>query len=611
MPGMGRTVQTGNPLIVSSFHSALFHQLLVVLAVLALCALAFNAVRTLQYRRLRQTGASFPSTPHSRCPEPVARRVIRIGFGCLWIFDGLLQLQSSMPLGLPSGVAQPAAANSPGWVQYLVNTGVTIWSDHPIEAAAATVWIQIGLGVWLLVAPRGRWSQLGGMATVTWGLLVWAFGEAFGGIFAPGLTWLFGAPGAVLFYCVGGVLVAVPERDFVTPLLGRILLSLGGAFLIGMALLQAWPGRGYWQGRGGTLSEMVHQMSETSQPHVLAAWLSAFASFDVDHGWLVNLFVVLALASIGGLLLSGRRRLMLSGLIGLIVLCIADWLLIEDFGFFGGTGTDPNSMVPMVLLFIGGYLAVTRLPAEAGQRTETLAEAEPAVAAPTAAVPWWQQVTLPYLTRTLAAVAAVGIVLVGTGPMAMAAVSRSADPLLTEALDGTPNALNTPAPPFSLIDQHGDPLSLADLRGHVVALTFLDPVCTSDCPLIAQEFRLADQQLEGRKSQVDFVAIVANPIYRSSAFTNAFDEQEDLSHVTNWYFLTGSLSELHEVWNSYGELVTTISNGAMVAHSDLAFVIDAKGHERDALIDDPGPNQTFASSFSVLLKERIEQVLTS
>jgi hypothetical protein len=49
----------------------------------------------------------------------------------------------------------------------------------------------------------------------------------------------------------------------------------------------------------------------------------------------------------------------------------------------------------------------------------------------------------------------------------------------------------------------------------------------------------------------------------------------------------------------------------MVAHSDLAFVIDAHGRERDALIDDPGPDQTYASSFSSLLLGRIQAVLPS
>ena len=605
MPGMGRSLQTGNSLIVSSFHSALFHQFLIVILVVVLCGVAFNVVRTVQYRRLRDNGGTaFPTPPANSLPEPTARRLLRIGFGSLWVLDGLLQMQSSMPLGLPSGVIQPSAASSPAWVQHLVNSGATIWSNHPVQAATATVWIQLGLGVWLMVAPRGRWSRLGGAATVAWGLLVWVFGESFGGIFGPGLTWLFGAPGAVLFYCAAGVLIALPERAFSTARLGRIVISLSGVFLIGMAVLQAWPGRGYWQGRGGTLTGMVRIMAQTSQPSFLSSWLSSFASFVSAHGWAVNLFAVVSLATVGSLFLSGRRRLVLGGLIGLSVLCLADWVLVEDLGLLGGLGTDPNSMLPMALLFVGGYVAMVRLPAPVEERAES-------DAVTSRAGPWWEGVTVSYLSRSLAAVAAVAVVLIGTAPMAMAAVNPNADPILSEALDGTPNNLDSPAPPFTLTDQQGRAVSLASLRGHVVALTFLDPVCTSDCPLIAQEFRSTDQQLAGQDGRVDFIAIVANPIYRSVSYTKAFDRQEGLTGLHNWYFLTGSLSQLQRAWNSYGILVQTIANGAMIAHSDLSFVIDAQGRERDALIDDPGPTQSTASSFSSLLLGRINQVLGS
>ena len=66
--------------------------------------------------------------------------------------------------------------------------------------------------------------------------------------------------------------------------------------------------------------------------------------------WGVNLFAVVALAAIGALFVTGRRPAVLGGLVALVVLSLADWVLIEDFGFFGGVGTDPNSMLPMALL---------------------------------------------------------------------------------------------------------------------------------------------------------------------------------------------------------------------------------------------------------------------
>src|SRR5260370_42257268 len=86
-----------------------------------------------------------------------------------------------------------------------------------------------------------------------------------------------------------------------------------GLFLVGMAVLQAWPGRGFWQGtsRGqtGTLVGMVQAMAGPSQPRLLSSWVSAFGSFDDAHGFAVNLFAVAALALTGAAFFSGRQRL--------------------------------------------------------------------------------------------------------------------------------------------------------------------------------------------------------------------------------------------------------------------------------------------------------------
>ena len=64
--------------------------------------------------------------------------------------------------------------------------------------------------------------------------------------------------------------------------------------------------------------------------------------------------------------------------------------------------------------------------------------------------------------------------------------ARTADPIIAQAIDGNAAPLDFRAPAFTLTDQYGRPASLAGLHGKVVLLTFLDPVCTSDCPVIAQ-----------------------------------------------------------------------------------------------------------------------------
>jgi hypothetical protein len=152
----------------------------------------------------------------------------------------------------------------------------------------------------------------------------------------------------VLIYVVAGALIALPERMWRDPRLGQAILAGTGLFLIVMAVLQAWPRRGFWQrishGQPGTLAGMTHDMAQTPQPGWLSAWVRAFTGFDEAHGFAVNLLAVVALAVIGTAFLTGRRRLIRPAVVAFTVLCLADWVLIEDFGFFGGLGTDPNSM---------------------------------------------------------------------------------------------------------------------------------------------------------------------------------------------------------------------------------------------------------------------------
>ncbi|MGH9028400.1 MAG: SCO family protein [Acidimicrobiales bacterium] len=609
---MGSGLNSNDPTVVSAFHAQLLRQGFVVLLIAAVVAVAWNLLRQAQLRRAISEGAAMANLADVHgTAEPVARRLLRISFGLLWVFDGVLQGQQSMPLGMAPQVIRPAAVASPNWAQHLVNDAATIWSYHPVAAAAAAVWIQIGIGVWLLVAPRGRWSRSAGIASVAWGAGVWVLAESFGQVFAPGLTLLFGAPGAVLFYCVAGGLVALPERLWSGPLVGRTLLRVIGVFFVGMALLQAWPGRGYWQGqvragaKPGTLTAMVRDMAQTPQPHFLSSWVSAFASFDAAHGWGVNLFVVVALFAIGTTFLYATPAVARIGLVASAVLCLADWILIEDLGFMGGVGTDPNSMIPLLVLLGAGYLAIVRVPESIGDLATT--------SSPDVARARWRERLLvdpTYVLRSVAALGAAGITLLGAAPFAFAAANPHADPILSQAIDGTPNSTDAPAPSFDLFDQFGHAVSLRSLRGKAVAITFLDPLCTSDCPIIAQEFRDADGLLGKDSRSVELVAVDANPTYVSTEYLDAFDREEDLDHIPNWRYLTGSLPQLESVWNSYGAQISLAPGGAMVAHSEFAYVIDPGGRTRYILDTDPGPGtQATKSSFSVTLAHALEGAL--
>ena len=133
MPGMNPNVYNlSNPLIVSLFRHALFVTGLLRLTVIAM-VLMFALVLS---RRILQFNLSTDGTN-----EPRARAYLRWGFGLIWLVDGILQFQVSMPLGLANNVVSPLTANTPSWLHSLMNHGIFVWNTHPINMAVGVAWL--------------------------------------------------------------------------------------------------------------------------------------------------------------------------------------------------------------------------------------------------------------------------------------------------------------------------------------------------------------------------------------------------------------------------------------------------------------------------------------
>jgi cytochrome oxidase Cu insertion factor (SCO1/SenC/PrrC family) len=636
---MNSGVTTNDPVLQAAFWSALLRQFGVVALIFLVLLLAYGTLRLLRRRLADGPAPATAATP----AEPRARRILRISFGILWIVDGILQVQPQMAAGLPGQVVQPAASSSPGWVQALVNAGGTIWSFHPVQAAAATVWIQVGIGLWMLVAPTGWSSRLAGLGGAAWGLIVWVFGEAFGAIFAPGLSWLSGAPGAVTLYILAGVLLALPRRAWTGQArqlppggangvssraprhqLGRLLLAGMGAFWLGMAVLQAWPGRGYWQGGDdGTLTSMIDDMAGLTQPTPQARMINGVASFASAHGPWVNLAAVVALALAGLGLLAGagvpagparlqtalpaRPRVLRVVIPAAIALCLIVWVLVQDLGIPGGLGTDPNSMVPWVVLLWTGYRAATSQEDFSPERS--VAPASPVRRSLASA--WTAGSARPLTSAySVTAIGALGMALVGIVPLAAASLSPHADPLIARSIAGAPRPVNRPAPDFHLVSQSGQPVSLASLRGTVTLLTFLDPRCTDDCP-VATELKEASALLGSSARHVRLVAIAASQRHYAAADIQALTRAQGLETVPNWLFLTGSAAQLQTTWGKYGIFVSHMAPGASSVMTDMVFVIDKSGQIRQEIRDNPGPGTiSTRSSFAMLLSDAARQTLS-
>jgi cytochrome oxidase Cu insertion factor (SCO1/SenC/PrrC family) len=159
------------------------------------------------------------------------------------------------------------------------------------------------------------------------------------------------------------------------------------------------------------------------------------------------------------------------------------------------------------------------------------------------------------------------------------------------------------SPPFRLSDQDGNPVSLSGLKGKVVVLGFMDPVCRKICPLVADEFIRADRSLGAAASSVAFVSVNVNQFHESQASVRRYSRTRGLMGLPNWHFVTGSTEQLKHVWNAYH--VDVIPNSTSdVIHTSVLYFIDRQGRLRfDALpIQSKGSIATWAHSITDLVR---------
>lgn len=136
------------------------------------------------------------------------------------------------------------------------------------------------------------------------------------------------------------------------------------------------------------------------------------------------------------------------------------------------------------------------------------------------------------------------------------------------------------APGFTLTDQNGRTLSLADFRGRVVVLEFMDPHCVDICPLVSQEFIDAYHDLGAEAKHVAFLAINVNQYFASTANMMTFSRAHSLTTIPSWHFFTGTTSALQRAWSDYGIDVIAKSPTADILHTSALYVIDPQGRER-------------------------------
>ena len=167
--------------------------------------------------------------------------------------------------------------------------------------------------------------------------------------------------------------------------------------------------------------------------------------------------------------------------------------------------------------------------------------------------------------------------------------------------------LGTPAPDFSLTDQHGKSVSLSTFAGKSVVLTFGDDKCTDLCTLLAQDVLTADKDLGAGQSNVEFVSVNANTFYPSVAATRAWTDSHGLGHTANWHFLTGTPKTLATLAKHYGVDVELDQRTRTIVHGAEMFFISPSGDEEQ--IGDFGTESANTAEFSHSMAQLATELL--
>ena len=209
-------------------------------------------------------------------------------------------------------------------------------------------------------------------------------------------------------------------------------------------------------------------------------------------------------------------------------------------------------------------------------------------------------------TVTLKVIWGIILILVTGSACATSSSSGSSQPY-----SGT--ELQAPAPDFSLIDQNGNAVTLSDLRGKVVALTFLDPNCTDVCPLTALHLRQARDALGPGADDVAFLAVNVNPNAASTQDLMAATEKWSMAQLPNWHFLSGAEAQLRKTWKDYNIYAGggKLDKALEVEHSPGVYIIDRKGTERWYISVPLEASSWDGPSLSDLLAARIRLVLAN
>jgi protein SCO1/2 len=212
-----------------------------------------------------------------------------------------------------------------------------------------------------------------------------------------------------------------------------------------------------------------------------------------------------------------------------------------------------------------------------------------------------------YLTRSWTTFLPLVLLSILTFALARGVTVPSALPhgLLADFLPGTPSSLPRigTAPNLSLMHQDGGTLSLSDLAGKVVLVTFIYTSCTDTCPLLTGKLAGVRDQLGPEfGSAVHFLSVTVDPERDTPDVLRAYAERFG-ADPAGWAFLTGTPEQIAKATRAYGIYVRRTPRGE-IDHGFLTTLIDHSGTMRVQYLGTRFDPLELLADLRALLQER-------
>jgi protein SCO1/2 len=134
------------------------------------------------------------------------------------------------------------------------------------------------------------------------------------------------------------------------------------------------------------------------------------------------------------------------------------------------------------------------------------------------------------------------------------------------------------APPdLGLVDQNGERVDLAALRGDVVILTAVYASCPHTCPVILDQARAAlDELTPEERARVHVVGVTLDPSHDTPAVMNDLASRHGLEWPT-YRLVTGPPAEVERVLDRMDVARQRNAETGVIDHANLFLVIDPAG----------------------------------